>query len=349
MSENIMASGPQPVLTEEANVARHGLFRRLLRDPVAVICIAVLGVLTLAAVFAPLLSPGDPMTSKLADTLAPPFTAAHPLGADGVGRDVLAQLLHGARTSLISAVIVMAVCTGIGVPLGILAGYFRGWFDATSSWVSNALMSLPAIVILLVVLARVGRSTPLALAVFGVLIAPAAFQLVRGSVRAVREELYIDAARVSGLGNTRIMGRHVLPVVIAPSIIQASQVAAAGIGIEAGIAFLGLGTSDRASWGLMLSDASQNIFNAPWLLVWPTVTIVLTIMVFALLGNSLRDALGGRISIPPRQRRMRTERARSTAAVAHTEPDARQIPGALLVVEGLRVAYDKQDGGRPSS
>ena len=344
MSGNIMASGPQPVLTEEANVARHGLFRRLLRDPVAVICIAVLGVLTLAAVFAPLLSPGDPMSSKLADTLAPPFTAAHPLGADGVGRDVLAQLLHGARTSLISAVIVMAVCTGIGVPLGILAGYFRGWFDATSSWVSNALMSLPAIVILLVVLARVGRSTPLALAVFGVLIAPAAFQLVRGSVRAVREELYIDAARVSGLGNTRIMGRHVLPVVIAPSIIQASQVAAAGIGIEAGIAFLGLGTSDRASWGLMLSDASQNIFNAPWLLIWPTVTIVLTIMVFALLGNSLRDALGG-VSTLPRQRRMRTERARSTAAVIHTKLEARQIPGALLVVEGLRVAYDKQDGG----
>ncbi|MGO4235515.1 dipeptide/oligopeptide/nickel ABC transporter permease/ATP-binding protein [Pseudarthrobacter sp. YAF2] len=348
MSVNLTTGG-MPALAEEANLARHGLVRRLLKDPLSVICLAFMGLLVLAAVLAPLLITGDPMSSKLADTLAPPFTSEHPLGADGVGRDVLAQLLYGAQTSLVSAAIVMTVSTGIGVPLGILAGYYRGWFDATSSWISNALMALPAIVVLLVVLARVGRSTPLALAVFGILISPAAFQLVRGSVRAVREELYIDAARVSGLSNIRIMSRHVLPVVVAPSIIQASQVAAAGIGIEAGIAFLGLGTADHASWGLMLNDASQNIFNAPWLLIWPTITTVLTILVFALLGNAIRDAVGG----SPKVRRRRAHRGRRGHRGGGSTPGGSEVEAGaviptpedgLLSVANLRVAYDRPEG-----
>ncbi len=118
------------------------------------------------------------------------------------------------------------------------------------------------------------------------------FLLIRGSVRAVREELYVDAARVSGLSDIRIMLRHILPVVITPTIIQAALLAGAGIGIEAGIAFLGLGSSDKASWGgLMLNDASQNIFNAPWLLLWPSVALVLTVMACTLVGNGFRDAL----------------------------------------------------------
>lgn len=116
-------------------------------------------------------------------------------------------------------------------------------------WISGALLSLPAIVVLLVVLARVGRSTSLALVVFGILIAPSVFLLIRGSVRAVREELYVDAARVSGLSDIRIMLRHILPVVITPTIIQAALLAGAGIGIEAGIAFLGLGSSDKPVGG----------------------------------------------------------------------------------------------------
>ena len=352
MSENTISGAAAPLLADEANVARYGLFHRLLRDPVAVISAVILAIVVLAAVFAPLLTNQDPVQNKLADSLAPPFTAAHPLGADSVGRDVLAQLLYGARTSLIGAVIVVVVCMGLGVPAGILAGYFRGWIDSTGSWISNALMSLPAIVVLLVVLARVGRSTPLALAVFGILIAPAAFQLIRGSVRAVREELYIDAARVSGLSNARIMARHVLPVVIAPSIIQGSQFAAAGIGIEAGIAFLGLGTSDHASWGLMLNDASQNIFVAPSLIVWPTIAIVTTIMVFTLLGNSVRDALTGTTT----NKKRRSMGARVLTGGSSTSAASREVAqqasplgptsrttDALLVVEGLKITYAAQD------
>jgi peptide/nickel transport system permease protein len=215
-------------------------------------------------------------------------------------------------------------------------------------------MSLPAIVVLLVILARVGRSSALALAVFGVLIAPSVFLLIRGSVRAVREELYVDAAKVSGLGDTRIMRRHILPVVIKPTIIQAALLAGAGIGIEAGIAFLGLGSTDRASWGLMLADASQNVYNAPWLLIWPSVALVLTVMSFTLIGNGLRDALSDSTGSATRSRRakrqreeIRREKAQPVAALSPRALNSAAIhpDGALLVLDGLRVSYPRPDGG----
>ena len=331
-------------------IRRHGVVRRTLREPAALISVIFLVLVLLAAIFAPLLTPYDPTATKLADVLAPPFTPEHPLGADGVGKDVLANLLYGAQTSLSSAAIVVAVSLLIGVPAGLLAGYRRGWIDGTAMWISGVLLSLPAIVLLLVILARVGRSTTLALAVFGVLIAPSVFLLVRGSVRAVREELYVDAAKVSGLRDTRIMRRHILPVVITPTIIQAALLASAGIGIEAGIAFLGLGSADKASWGLMLADASQNIYNAPWLLIWPSVALVLTVMAFTLIGNGIRDALadyGGSNArkrkvkpVPTAVREATPERESSPAA----SPAIMSDPDSLLEIANLRVAYPRADG-----
>jgi peptide/nickel transport system permease protein len=345
MTENVLGGSPQPVATAEVEIAQHGLFRRLLRDPAAVASLVLLALVVLAAIFAPLLTSQSSTATKLADALATPFSPGHLLGTDSLGRDVFAQLLYGARTSLISAVIVVTVAMVIGVPFGVLAGYYRGWLEGSTSWISNALMSLPAIVVLLVVLARVGRSTFLALAVFGVLIAPAAYALVKASVKGVREELYVDAAKVSGLRDARIMRRHILPVVIAPSIIQAAQLAAAGIGIEAGIAFLGLGSADRASWGLMLQEASSNIYNAPWLLIWPSIALILTVMALTLIGVGLRDALkSGGVSAPSRARGKQkapvpVERQAAARAPKPTDVDT----DALLLVENLRVAYSRRD------
>jgi peptide/nickel transport system permease protein len=331
-------------------IRRHGVARRTLREPAALISVIFLVLVLLAAIFAPLLTPYDPTATKLADVLAPPFTAEHPLGADGVGKDILANLLYGAQTSLSSAAIVVVVSLLIGVPAGLLAGYRRGWIDGAAMWISGVLLSLPAIVLLLVILARVGRSTALALAVFGVLIAPSVFLLVRGSVRAVREELYVDAAKVSGLRDTRIMRRHILPVVITPTIIQAALLASAGIGIEAGIAFLGLGSADKASWGLMLADASQNIYNAPWLLIWPSVALVLTVMAFALIGNSIRDALADYGGGNARKRKVKP--AQTAVVEGIPEPDSGRAvssatktdPNSLLDIANLRVAYPRADG-----
>jgi peptide/nickel transport system permease protein len=322
------------------------LITKFLREPAAVISLVFLALLGVVAILAPLISSYDPTATRLADVLAPPFTPEHPLGADGVGRDVLANLVYGAQTSLSSAAIVIAVSLLIGVPTGLLAGYRQGWIDGVSMWISGALLSLPAIVVLLVVLARVGRSTSLALVVFGILIAPSVFLLIRGSVRAVREELYVDAARVSGLSDMRIMVRHILPVVITPTIIQAALLAGAGIGIEAGIAFLGLGSSDKASWGLMLNDASQNIFNAPWLLLWPSVALVLTVMACTLVGNGFRDALANYGSSASRTKTVKAAKGTgSTPEPARPLEKAPVDPGdTLLVINDLRVSYPRPNG-----
>jgi peptide/nickel transport system permease protein len=322
------------------------LIKKFLREPAAVISLVFLALLGVVAILAPLISSYDPTATRLADVLAPPFTPEHPLGADGVGRDVLANLVYGAQTSLSSAAIVIAVSLLIGVPTGLLAGYRQGWIDGVSMWISGALLSLPAIVVLLVVLARVGRSTSLALVVFGILIAPSVFLLIRGSVRAVREELYVDAARVSGLSDMRIMVRHILPVVITPTIIQAALLAGAGIGIEAGIAFLGLGSSDKASWGLMLNDASQNIFNAPWLLLWPSVALVLTVMACTLVGNGFRDALANYGSSASRTKTVKA--AKGTGSTPKPVPPLEKAPvdpgDTLLVINDLRVSYPRPNG-----
>lgn len=324
------------------------LIKKFLREHAAVISLVFLALLAVVAILAPLISSYDPTATRLADVLAPPFTPEHPLGADGVGRDVLANLVYGAQTSLSSAAIVIAVSLLIGVPAGLLAGYRQGWIDGVSMWISGALLSLPAIVVLLVVLARVGRSTSLALVVFGVLIAPSVFLLIRGSVRAVREELYVDAARVSGLSDVRIMVRHILPVVITPTIIQAALLAGAGIGIEAGIAFLGLGSSDKASWGLMLNDASQNIFNAPWLLIWPSIALVLTVMACTLVGNGFRDALANYgSSAGPAKKVKAAKHPSPTPGPARPLEKAPVDPGdTLLVINDLRVSYPRPNGGK---
>ncbi|WP_082497236.1 dipeptide/oligopeptide/nickel ABC transporter permease/ATP-binding protein [Microbacterium sp. Leaf288] len=349
MSADLVTDAATGMQLTEEDERRPGVIRRLLHEPAAVISLVFVGVLLIVAICAPLLTPYDPMVSDLNNVLAPPLSPGHLLGTDGLGRDVLANLIYGTQTSLQSAVIVIGVSVLIGVPFGLLAGYRQGAVDGISTWVSSALLSLPAIVVLLVVLARVGRSSALALAVFGVLIAPTVFLLIRSSVRAVREELYVDAAKVSGLTDTRIMRRHILPVVIKPTIIYAALLAGAGIGIEAGIAFLGLGSADRASWGMMLSDATQNVYNAPWLLSWPSVALVLTVVAFTLIGNGLRDALAGDTTPADRRRAKVTRRPAAARARTREKRDASPkgaragADRALLVVDDLKVSYPRPD------
>ena len=343
LSEGGLAGGP----TDPAPVGavatppRRGALRRLLRSPVAVVSLVWVLLVVVLAALAPLLTSASPTASQITNALAP-MGGANPLGTDGVGRDVLAQLLYGARTSLIGGLIVVVVSLALGLPAGIVAGYYRGRFDAVASWVANLLMALPAIIVLLVVLAQFGRSTELGMAVFGVIIAPGVFRLVRASVLAVREELFVDAARVSGLSDGRIMRRHVLPVVIAPTVIQASQLLGIAIVVQAGLEFLGLGSPNQASWGGMLSDAFQNIYSEPRLLLWPGLAIVLTVTAFSLLGNALRDALGVGSRVP----RVRRRAALVPAAPADAPPVATEPPAdALLALQDLRVRYPKADGG----
>ena len=319
-----------PVPTPVAR--RANLFRRLLRDPVAVGCLVILAVVVLASLFAPLLTSHDPARSVLSDTLAP-MSAGHPLGGDGVGRDVLARLLYGGRTSLLGGLIAVLVALLLGVPTGLVSGFYRGGFDATVSWLVSLVMAVPAIIVLLVVMAMVSQNVFVAMVVLGVIFWPAVYRLIRASVTSVREELYVDAARVSGLGDARIMRRHILPVVQAPSIIQAAQIFEVAIGIQAGLAFLGLGSASQASWGAMLNDAFTNIYTKPILLLWPGLAIGLTVVSLGLLGNALRDTVGGRSG--PRTSSSRTPAAEPAAAPPPAGDD-------LLSVVNLRVCYPRE-------
>jgi peptide/nickel transport system permease protein len=269
---------------------RPGVGRRAVRDPAVTVPAVLLFLIIAACVLAPVLTSADPMHSSVSDALAP-FSGRHPLGGDGVGRDVLARLLYGGRQSVVGALLAVLVATTVGAPFGLVAGYVRGWFDSATSWVFNLVMATPGIVVLLVVIVAFGNSIYLAMIVFGVLLAPNVFRLVRAAVIAVRNELYVDAARVSGLKDARILRRHISRVVVAPIIIQAAQLFGIAIIVQAGLEFLGLGDTRTPSWGAMLNDAFANIYTGPILVVWPSVAIVLTVILASLLASGIRDVV----------------------------------------------------------
>jgi len=325
--------------------AHASMFRRLLRNPTGVVSLAFLVLLVLAGILAPLLAPHDPNTASAADVLAPPG-GEYLLGADGSGRDILSRLLYAIRPTIAGTTLAVVVAAAIGLTAGLVSGYYGKWFESVSSWVASLLMALSPIVVLLVVRAAIGPSLFGSMAVFGVLLAPAFYRVVYAAVSAVRHELFIDAARVSGLSDARIIGRHVLTVVRAPAIILAASIAGIAIAIQAGLDFLGLGDVSRATWGVMLNDAFTNIYDAPLQLLWPSLAIGLTCMALALLANALRDELE-RGGTPTRRRRRR----RATAApvvqrepvIAHDETGVAKGQEVLRVAE-LAVGYDQPDG-----
>jgi peptide/nickel transport system permease protein len=322
-----------------------GMTRRLLRDPLGLGAVAGLALMVAACVLAPLLTGQDPRHADLAATLAPPGHG-HLLGGDGAGRDVFSRLLYGGRMTLLGATVAMVVAVVVGAPAGLAAGYYGRWVDAAASWLSNMVMSVPGIVLLLAVAVITGPNILWAMAIFGVVMAPGMFRLARSTVMAVRNELYVDAARVFGLTDARIIRRHVLRVVRAPLIIQASISFGIAIVVQSGIEFLGLGSPNAPSWGAMLNDAFTNLYTDRLLLLWPCLAIGLAVGGCAILGGALRDALEDR-SLAPRQRRdsrpsvpaeaAADARDASVSAVAEATPEHPE----LLVVEGLRIAYQR--------
>ncbi len=275
---------------------RRGTLRRMLRNPLGIISLSMLTIIVLAAVFAPLIAPFDPTYADVGNTLADPG-GQNLLGTDSNGRDVFSRLVYGARLTLLSALLCAAVAIAIGLPAGLIAGFYGGAFDSTSNWFSNMLMALPAIIILLSVRAALGPSTWYTMIAFGILISPAYFRLTRTAVQSVRNELYVDAARVVGLSDARIISRHVLSVVRAPLIIQTALICGVAIAVQSGLQFLGLGDPTEVSWGAMLSDGFSNIYIQPLLMLWPALAIGITIGTLVLLGNAIRDALEDRREI----------------------------------------------------
>ncbi|MBT1170616.1 dipeptide/oligopeptide/nickel ABC transporter permease/ATP-binding protein [Bifidobacterium sp. SO4] len=270
---------------------RDTTFGKLLRNPQSVLCLAWLAVVLAVALLAPVISPLDPNASDLMATNAKPFSPGHFLGADRGGRDILSRLIWGSRQTLIAVLVVSIVSITLGVVSGLIAGFYRGWFETVADFISDNLMSMPSIVLLIALYALTGPNIIAMMAVFGVLTAPSFYRLVRSVVIGVRNELYVDAARVVGLSDWRIIGRHVLWSVRAPVIIQCSFVMASGIGTEAGLSFLGLGDPASSSWGIVLQDSFNSIYNNPGVIFAPAILVSVTILCFVLLGNSLSDIL----------------------------------------------------------
>ena len=335
-----------PVAAPTARVAPAHLLRRVLRNPQAFVSLAFLVAVAIVALLGPVIAPQDPNASSLATILVPP-SAEHLLGGDGSGHDVLSRLIAATQVSMAAAMLALVVAVLLGVTGGLVAAYYRGWFDSVSSWLTGLIMALPGIVVLLAARAVLGPSVWLSMAIFGVLLSPAFFRLVYASVTAVRDELYVDAARVSGLSDARIIGRHILSVVRAPVIIQGAMILGIAIAIQAGLEFLGLGDLSVPTWGSMLNDGFANIYSQPLLLLWPSLAIGLTCIALTLFANAMRDELE-RSSRPRAARRGAVEAAAvpAVAPVVHAD-DARSAAGSgesLLEIRGLRVGYAQGDG-----
>jgi peptide/nickel transport system permease protein len=328
-----------PVPTGDKPVIR-SLFRRMSRNPVGLVAMTYLALLALITAFSRMLAPADPNAASLNDVLAPPG-GAHPLGADSAGRDVLSRLLVAGQFSLAGALVALLVAMAIGVTAGLFAGFYGGRLDSVLSWQAGLWQALPGIVILLAARAVLGPSMWLSMAIFGVLLSPSFFRLVYASVTAVRKELYVDAAVVSGLSDRRIMARHILVAVRAPVIIQAAMVGGIAIAIQAGLEFLGLGDMTIPTWGSMLNDGFANIYTAPVLMLWPSLVIALTTISLTLLANAMRDELERTGSRKRRRRSATTTVDTAEAPIRHGDTDA---SASLLTVTGLSVGHDQPDG-----
>ncbi len=271
------------------------LLGRLLRGHLAKVGLAVIAALVVAAALAPWLAPYDPTEQALDRMLQSPGRP-YLLGTDDLGRDILSRLLYGARVSLLVGVLSVGISLVVGVSLGLVAGYRGGWVDEVTMRVMDGLLAFPALVLALAITAALGPSLRNAMIAIGVVGIPGFARLVRGQVLSLRAQEYVEAARAAGLGDGRIILRHILPGTLAPIIVHASLRVAFAVLAEAGLSFLGLGTQPPTpSWGAMLNVGREYLEMAPWLSVAPGAAIFVTTLSFNFLGDGLRDALDPRL------------------------------------------------------
>jgi peptide/nickel transport system permease protein len=273
---------------------RYQVVRRLVRRPATVIAAAVVLAFIAIALGAAHLAPFDPTATDFAAVRKAP-SAVHLLGTDEVGRDVLSRLIWGARASLLAGVIPVTIAVSVSIPLGLLAGYTGGWLDSWMMRLNDAMLAIPFLIVAIALAAFLGPSLRNAMIAIGIASLPTFVRLARGTVLALKTEDYVEAARALGCSRRRIAGRHILPNMLPPLIIQSSIAVAAAIIAEASLAFLGLGQQPPApSWGSMLNAAQRYLSQAPWMALYPGLTIFAIVMALNVLGDGLRDALDPR-------------------------------------------------------
>lgn len=265
--------------------------KRLLRSPSAVAGAVIVLLLILAGIFAPLLTPFDPVRQDLRSVLQPP-SATHLLGTDNLGRDVLARILYGARLTLFIGAFAVGVGLLFGVPLGIISGYYRGIADQVIQRLMDLMLSFTSFLLALTLVALLGVGLTNVIVAVGIATIPRFARLVRSTVLGLREVTYIEASQALGAPDRRVLLKHILPNSLAPVIVQATLSMGSTILTAAGLGFLGLGVQPPTpEWGAMLGEGRNYIFSQPSVTTFPGLAIFLAVVGFNLLGDGLRDAL----------------------------------------------------------
>jgi peptide/nickel transport system permease protein len=269
-------------------------WKRLRRRGGAMFGLAVVVCFVLIAVLAPWLAPYDPLATSWSEVRGAPG-AAHLFGSDELGRDVLSRIVWGARASILAGLVSVSISLALGVPIGMAAGYLGRWTDALISRITDAMLACPFLILAIALAAFLGPSLSNAMIAIGISATPVFIRLTRAQVMAAKSEDYVEAARALGNPHLRIALRHIFPNIVAPLIVQATLAIAAAVIAEASLSFLGLGQQPPApSWGSMLNTARNYVDQAPWIAIWPGLSIFLLVLSFNLLGDGLRDALDPR-------------------------------------------------------
>ena len=261
------------------------------RKPLGMASAALIVLLVFTAIFANVLAPYDPLSTRPEIRLAPP-SWEHPFGTDDIGCDVLSRIIYGSRISLWVGLLAVGIGTLAGTIIGLVSGYWEGWLDLGLQRVMDALMAIPGLILALAIVSVLTPSTTNAMLAIAVVIIPGNSRIVRGAVLSAKQNPYVEAAQALGCGHLRIIASHILPNVTAPILIIASIWLGNAILIEASLSFLGLGTQPPTpSWGLMLSSTGRAFMEqAPWLAIFPGLAISLAVLGFNLFGDTLRDA-----------------------------------------------------------
>lgn len=269
-------------------------WKKLKSSRSALFGLIIVGFFVIISLAVPLLPIPDPIATDWGAVRKAP-SAAHWLGTDELGRDILSRMIWGARASLTAGVVSVLIAVLIGVPFGLVAGYFGGWVDMIVSRVTDALLATPFLILAIALAAFLGPSLTNAMIAIGLSAMPVFVRLTRGQVLSVKTEDYVEGARAIGLTDTAIMARYILPNVFAPVLVQATLTVATAIIAEASLSFLGLGQQPPdPSWGSMLNVAKNFMTQAPWMAWWPGAAIFSVVLGFNLLGDGLRDALDPR-------------------------------------------------------
>ena len=343
---------PATDIVVEAKSPLRASLHAALRRPMVVLSIAWLVIVAVCSIFANQVSPYNPLAQNIFQIFAKP-SAAHLLGTDDLGRDILSRLIHGGGLLLATSLEAVLIGLVIGVPLGMLAGYVAGLTDSVSSFLVNVLLAIPGFVILVAIVVITGNNLVAVMAVLGVLFSAGFYRLARSTTQASHALPYVDSARVAGLSRFRIMFRHVLPNITGPLVVQAFLTYTVALIVATSLSFLGLGVSPTSpSWGQMVYDATQNLATDPWMMVPVGAVLIFTALSANFIGGAIRDGLPHaqrqRLLVDPRAKRRPAPAVPAAADGLRPQPDASGVvaagEGLLLEVDGLTVSFPGPSG-----